>query len=84
LNIACEIHEKSISRHPKWSNPEKTIVVVAIKVWDFGLLSRLFSGMQYADKNWIAKKYGQADGETLAKWLCSLNFIRNVSAHHSR
>ncbi|MCP5345017.1 MAG: Abi family protein [Pseudomonadales bacterium] len=57
---------------------------VAIEVWDFGLLSRLFDGMQYADKNHIAQKYGLADGETLAKWLRSLNFIRNVSAHHSR
>ncbi|NNM60042.1 MAG: abortive phage resistance protein [Legionellales bacterium] len=59
-------------------------VWVAIEVWDFGLLSRLFDGMQYADKNQIARKYGLADGATLAKWLRSLNFIRNVSAHHSR
>jgi abortive infection bacteriophage resistance protein len=29
-------------------------------------------------------KYGLANDETLAKWLRSLNFIRNVSAHHSR
>lgn len=57
---------------------------VAIEVWDFGLLSRLFDGMQYADKNQIAQKYGLTDGNTLARWLRSLNFIRNVSAHHSR
>ena len=57
---------------------------VAIEVWDFGLLSHLFAGMQYADKNRIAQKYHLADGETLGKWLRSLNFIRNVSAHHSR
>lgn len=59
-------------------------VWVAIEVWDFGLLSRLFEGMQFADKNRIAAKYGLADGEQLAKWLKSLNFVRNVSAHHSR
>ncbi|KKO44324.1 abortive phage resistance protein [Arsukibacterium ikkense] len=59
-------------------------VWVAIEVWDFGLLSRLFEGMQYADKNRIAQKYGLSDGEQLAKWLKSLNFVRNVSAHHSR
>lgn len=57
---------------------------VAIEVWDFGLLSRLFDGMKHPDKNQIAKKYGLAEGRTLAQWLRSLNFIRNVSAHHSR
>jgi abortive infection bacteriophage resistance protein len=40
--------------------------------------------MQYADKNRIAQKYDLPDGETLAQWLRSFNFIRNVSAHHSR
>ncbi len=59
-------------------------VWVAIEVWDFGLLSRIFEGMQFADKNCIAQKYGLNEGEQLEKWLKSLNFVRNVSAHHSR
>lgn len=62
----------------------KLPIWVAIEIWDFGLLSRIFDGMQYADKNQIAQKYGLADGKILAQWLRSLNFIRNVSAHHSR
>ena len=66
----------------KYSN--QLPIWVAIEVWDFGLLSRMFDGMQYADKNQIAQKYGLTDGNTLAQWLRSLNFIRNVSAHHSR
>ena len=57
---------------------------VAIEVWDFGLLSKLFAGMQHADQQAIAAMYGAADGRSFAKWLRSLNFIRNVSAHHSR
>lgn len=56
----------------------------AIEVWDFGLLSRLFSGMQHADRQAIAQQYRVPDGRTFAQWLRSLNFIRNVSAHHSR
>lgn len=66
---------KYSSRLPVW---------VAIEVWDFGLLSRLYDGMKFADKSQIAQKYGLADGQALAQWLRSLNFIRNVSAHHSR
>lgn len=56
----------------------------AIEIWDFGLLSRLFSGMQHADQQTIAALYGVQDGRAFAQWLRSLNFIRNVSAHHSR
>ena len=70
--------------HHKSKYDGRLPVWVAIEVWDFGLLSRLFEGLQFKDKNHIAKKYGLADGDTMAKWLRSLNFIRNVSAHHSR
>jgi len=57
---------------------------VAIELWDFGLLSTLFSGMQPADKDRTAVKYRVKDGATFEKWLHSLNFLRNVCAHHSR
>lgn len=56
----------------------------AIEIWDFGLLSKLFAGMQHADQQIIAALYGAPDGRAFAQWLRSLNFIRNVSAHHSR
>lgn len=68
-------HERYNGRLPIW---------VAIEVWDFGQLSKLFAGMKHADQNTIAQKYGITDGKTLQKWLRSLNFIRNTSAHHSR
>jgi abortive infection bacteriophage resistance protein len=57
---------------------------VAIEIWDFGLLSKLFAGMKHADQNEIARRYGAPNGRTFAQWLRSLNFIRNISAHHSR
>lgn len=55
----------------------------AVEVWDFGLLSKLFAGMQYADQQIIAQRYGATDGKAFAQWLRSLNLIRNVAAHHS-
>ena len=57
---------------------------VAIEVWDFGQLSKLFAGMTFADQQHIAGIYGAPTGIAFAQWLRSLNFIRNVSAHHSR
>lgn len=68
-------HQQQYGTLPVW---------VAIEVWDFGLLSKLFSGMQYADQQAIALQYGAPSGQAFTQWLRSLNFIRNVSAHHSR
>lgn len=68
-------HQQQYETLPIWA---------AIEVWDFGLLSKLYAGMQYADQQKIASLYGAASGQEFAQWLRSLNFIRNVSAHHSR
>lgn len=57
---------------------------IACEVWDFGALSLLFSGMKEADQDVIAHKFGLVNGRILAKWLRSLNYLRNVCAHHSR
>ena len=57
---------------------------VAIEILDFGLMSKLYAGMKVNDQLGIAKKYGAVNGKVFAGWLRSLNFIRNVSAHHSR
>lgn len=57
---------------------------VAIEIMDFGCLSHLFAGLKYADKQNIANIYGFVSGEHMEKCLRSLNFVRNVSAHHSR
>ena len=62
----------------------KLPIWVAIEIWDFGILSRLFAGMKYQDKSDIASKYGFASGKELQGCLRSLSYIRNVAAHHSR
>ncbi|HFD12996.1 MAG TPA: abortive phage resistance protein [Crenotrichaceae bacterium] len=62
----------------------KLPIWVAIEIWDFGSLSRLFAGMKHQDKTQIASQYDFASGKELQGCLRSLNFIRNVAAHHSR
>ncbi|WP_066801132.1 Abi family protein [Moraxella oblonga] len=56
---------------------------VACEILDFGALSRLYSGLKYQDRQSIAQKY-RTTPELLSQWLRSLNFIRNVVAHHGR
>jgi abortive infection bacteriophage resistance protein len=57
---------------------------VVCEIWDFGTLSTLFAGMTKAGQDRISSKYGVSDGQVLASWLRSLNYLRNVCAHHSR
>lgn len=57
---------------------------VACEVWDFGTMSTLFGGMREAEQDAIANQYGVSNGRIFATWLRSLNYLRNVCAHHSR
>ncbi|OEC49297.1 abortive phage resistance protein [Aeromonas sp. ANP5] len=57
---------------------------VACEVWDFGTMSMLYAGMRPEEQDQIASTYGITNGRVFASWLRSLNYLRNVCAHHSR
>lgn len=57
---------------------------MAIEVWDFGMLARFIEGMQYKDRLVISKRFDLLDPRVLTSWTRSINFIRNVCAHHQR
>lgn len=65
------------------NNYQRLPIWVAREILDFGALSHLYSGLKYKDRQSIAKKY-KTTPELLSQWLKSLNFIRNVIAHHGR
>lgn len=71
-------------RHNKEKYGLPLAVWVACEVWDFGTLSTLYAGMTEADQDLISKEYGVSNGRIFASWLRSLNYLRNVCAHHSR
>lgn len=64
----------------------KLAIWVASEVWDFGALSKLFAMMTVKDQQAIAQNYGLPtdEWETFQSWLKTLNYVRNVCAHHSR
>ena len=57
---------------------------VAVELWDFGMLSMFYQGMNIIDKAAVAERYGIRDWQVMESWLRSLNFVRNVTAHHGR
>lgn len=71
-------------RHNKEKYGLPLAVWVVCEVWDFGTLSTLFDGMMETDQDTIAMRYGISNGRIFASWLRSLNYLRNVCAHHSR
>ena len=57
---------------------------VAIEIWDLGMLSRFFGGMQRADQRQIAQLFGLTNAQTMTNWLTHINLLRNIAAHHGR
>ena len=57
---------------------------IAIELWDFGMLSHFFGGMQIKDREAIAVRFSVPDWQLMESWLWCLNYVRNVIAHHGR
>ncbi|RZA20265.1 MAG: Abi family protein [Proteobacteria bacterium] len=57
---------------------------IAIELWDFGLLSFYYEGMAFRDRDAVARRFGIPRRNLMGSWLRSLNYIRNVIAHHGR
>lgn len=71
-------------RHNKTKYGLPLAIWVACEVWDFGTMSRLYAGMREQDQDTISVKYGIHNGRIFATWMRSLNYLRNLCAHHSR
>lgn len=57
---------------------------IATEILDFGGVSKLFDFLPKQLKNQIALSFGAKEGTVVAGWIRNFNYIRNVSAHHSR
>jgi abortive infection bacteriophage resistance protein len=81
--LVSRSREDSIQHHKINYGPTPPMWIAA-EIWDFGTMSTLFGGMREAEQNAISTKYGISNGRVFASWLRSLNYLRNVCAHHSR
>ncbi|SFN54184.1 Abi family protein [Mycetocola miduiensis] len=51
---------------------------------EMGHLSTLFRGMLQKDAEELADAFGVSKKKLMTSWLASLNYVRNVAAHHAR
>ncbi|MCF1450530.1 Abi family protein [Agrobacterium vitis] len=77
---------EDFAKHFKERYPgEHPPIWIAVELWDFGLLSNFYGGMDYVDMDKIARNYGIPNGGRVMKsWIHCLNDVRNNCAHHSR
>lgn len=57
---------------------------IALEVLTFGNTVALFNLMKQEDQTAIARELGIKGGSLLAGWLETVNYVRNVAAHHAR
>ena len=51
---------------------------------ELGHLSNLYQGMLQKDAEEVATAFGIPQKKMMGSWLASLNYVRNVAAHHAR
>lgn len=83
-NTVLSRSKEDFVRHYKKKYGLPLPIWVSVELWEFGMLSMFYQGLAVADKSAIATKYGVPDWQVMESWLRSLNFVRNVAAHHSR
>lgn len=67
--------QKYDDRMPVWALTE---------LLELGQLTVLFQGMNQKDAEGIAAPFGVPTKKLMTSWLASLNYVRNVAAHHAR
>jgi abortive infection bacteriophage resistance protein len=51
---------------------------------EMGHLSRLYGGLANSISTEIAQTYAVPSKKVMSSWIASLNYVRNVAAHHAR
>lgn len=73
-----------IHHRKKYGSQSPLPIWMATELWDFGLLSHFYLGIDTPHKITIAARFGILDWNVMLSWLRSLNYVRNVIAHHGR
>lgn len=57
---------------------------IACQAWDFGTVKWLYKGLKSQFKKEISRGFNVSRPSTFESWLLSLNYLRNICAHHGR
>lgn len=74
-SFVAHFREKYDGQMPIWALTE---------IMEFGHLSRMYAGLKNSMATEIATSYGAPSKRIMGSWIASLNYVRNVAAHHAR
>lgn len=74
--------EFAVHYRAKYSSPLP--IWMSIELWDFGCMASVLNGMRDPDLDRISDAFGIPKRRYLVSWAQSINFVRNVCAHHGR
>jgi abortive infection bacteriophage resistance protein len=84
LDDAFQRSREEFAEHFRRKYDSKLPIWMSIELWDFGTLSAILSGMQASDLNSLAALYQLPRRGFFPSWAQSINFVRNICAHHGR
>lgn len=73
--FVAHFRDKYDDRLPVWAVTE---------VLELGQLCMLYRGLRQQEAEEIALEFGVPTKKLMVSWLASLNYVRNVAAHHAR
>lgn len=84
VNTRRESSDEQFVEHFRQKYDDRMPVWALTEILELGHLSVLYRGLQQQDAEEIALAFGVPTKKLMASWLASLNYIRNVAAHHGR
>ncbi|WP_349827577.1 Abi family protein [Brevibacterium litoralis] len=76
--------DEQFVEHFRTKYDDRMPVWALTEILELGHLSVLYRGMNRKDAEEIARAFGVPGKRMMTSWLVSLNYVRNVSAHHAR
>lgn len=84
LDEAYRRSREEFAEHFRLKYSSDLPIWMSIELWDFGTLATVLSGMKSTDLDKLSFLYDLPKRRFLLSWAQSINFVRNICAHHGR
>lgn len=84
VNARRAASDEAFVAHFRANYDDQMPVWALTEILEMGQLGRLYSGLINSLATEIAQEYGAPSKKVMVSWIASLNYIRNVAAHHAR
>ena len=84
LDDAFRRSREEFAEHFRSTYSSDLPIWMSIELWDFGTLSTVLNGMKSGDLDQLSHLYNLPKRVFLPSWAQSINFVRNICAHHGR